>query len=165
MFAGQKSQPVKVSANRGASGIDGTIASALGYGKGLKKPVTLLIGDLAFLHDINSLMLVKSTQQPIMIILINNRGGGIFSFLPIAAFPDVFEKYFATPHPYSFEQAAKFFHLAHFKPQTKSEFLEIYIELAKKEKSAIIEIETYRSENFELHNRIQNKVLQALKEA
>ena len=60
LFAHLSEQRVTVGCNRGASGIDGTIASAAGFTAGLARPVTLLIGDLAFIHDINSLLLAKS---------------------------------------------------------------------------------------------------------
>ena len=90
-------------ANRGASGIDGTIASAAGFAEGLQKRVTLLIGDLALLHDINSLALLKKQRYPLTIIVLNNNGGGIFSQLPIAKHGDVFETYFKTPHDLNLE--------------------------------------------------------------
>ncbi|MEA1981772.1 MAG: 2-succinyl-5-enolpyruvyl-6-hydroxy-3-cyclohexene-1-carboxylic-acid synthase, partial [candidate division Zixibacteria bacterium] len=65
--------------NRGASGIDGTIASAVGFAKAHNKSLTLLIGDLAFLHDMNSLPLLKQLFHPATVVIVNNNGGGIFS--------------------------------------------------------------------------------------
>ena len=94
MYASVEGSNVEVSANRGASGIDGTIASACGFAVGLNKPVTLLLGDLAFLHDLNSLAMLKQLSKPFVIVILNNDGGGIFSFLPIAEFPKQFEKFF-----------------------------------------------------------------------
>ena len=70
--------------NRGASGIDGIISSACGAGQNSNSPTTLVIGDLAFYHDLNSLYLCKRLKKPLVIILINNGGGGIFEMLPIA---------------------------------------------------------------------------------
>jgi 2-succinyl-5-enolpyruvyl-6-hydroxy-3-cyclohexene-1-carboxylate synthase len=114
MYAAAVDSNVFVAANRGASGIDGTIASidgtiasAAGFAAGLKRPVTLLTGDLAFLHDLNSLPLLRSIPQPLVIIVVNNRGGGIFSFLPIAEYKDVFETYFGTPHDFNFSNACR----------------------------------------------------------
>jgi isochorismate synthase / 2-succinyl-5-enolpyruvyl-6-hydroxy-3-cyclohexene-1-carboxylate synthase / 2-succinyl-6-hydroxy-2,4-cyclohexadiene-1-carboxylate synthase / o-succinylbenzoate synthase len=74
-----------VAANRGASGIDGVISTAAGFASGLRRPTTLLIGDLSFLHDSNGLLLLHDRPQnaPLTVILINNCGGGIFHFLPI----------------------------------------------------------------------------------
>ena len=72
---------VFVNGNRGASGIDGLIASAAGYARGLDKPVTLMIGDLAALHDLNSLGMLRDLPVPLIIVLLNNGGGGhIFFF-------------------------------------------------------------------------------------
>src|SRR5699024_6951993 len=72
-----------ISANRGANGIDGIISTAIGMASGGRR-VTLLIGDLSFLHSINGLLLAKRYQLPITIVIVNNNGGGIFSFLPQA---------------------------------------------------------------------------------
>ena len=126
MFAGVNKNLCRVGANRGASGIDGTIASAIGFANGLGKPCVALIGDLAFLHDLNSLALVRELKVPLVIIVINDRGGGIFSFLPIAAFPGIFEKYFAAPHTFSFELAAGMFQIAYARVKTAKDFTDNY---------------------------------------
>lgn len=82
--------------NRGANGIDGTLSTALGIAHHQKSSV-LLTGDLALLHDTNGFLLSKKFSGHLTIILINNRGGGIFEMLPIAKFEPPFEEYFATP--------------------------------------------------------------------
>ena len=84
MYGLPTGRPVPVMANRGASGIDGTLATAAGIGKGLHVPVTVVVGDLALLHDINSLHLLHQVDLPLIVVVINNNGGGIFHFLPIA---------------------------------------------------------------------------------
>lgn len=73
-------------ANRGASGIDGVLSTAAGFAAGMGRPCSLLIGDLSFLHDINGLNMLRGgeARPPLTVVLINNAGGGIFSFLPIA---------------------------------------------------------------------------------
>ena len=163
MFADPGGAPVPVAANRGASGIDGTIASAAGFAVGLGKPVTLLIGDLAFLHDLNSLSLLNRLQQPLTIVLLNNHGSGIFSFLPIAGFPDVFEKYFATPHTCRFEAAARMFDINYRKPQTLTEFKEVYQKALGSNHSTLIEVQTDREQNVLLHKKLQKKIIEMLK--
>ncbi len=105
--------PEQVAANRGASGIDGTIASAIGYSRGLNRPVTLLIGDLAFLHDLNSLSQLREHEPPLTIVLVNNHSGAIFSFLPIAEHREWFDPYFNTPHSYDFKSSAEQFGLTY----------------------------------------------------
>ena len=89
--------------NRGANGIDGTLSTACGLAHGASAPVTLLTGDLAFLHDTNGLLLRPRLRGSLTVVLINNRGGGIFEHLPVAAFDPPFEEFFATPQDVDFE--------------------------------------------------------------
>ena len=88
--------------NRGANGIDGTLSSACGLAHGAEAPVTLLTGDLAFLHDSNGLLLRSKLRGSLTVVLVNNRGGGIFGHLPVAAFEPPFEEFFATPQDVDF---------------------------------------------------------------
>ncbi|HHM02301.1 MAG TPA: 2-succinyl-5-enolpyruvyl-6-hydroxy-3-cyclohexene-1-carboxylic-acid synthase [Caldithrix abyssi] len=110
-----------VGANRGTSGIDGTIASAIGYSRGLEAPLTLLIGDLAFLHDMNSLAQLRDHKQAVTIVVINNNSGAIFNFLPIAEYKEVFDPFFNTPHNYEFSAAAAQFGLEYHTAHTVTE--------------------------------------------
>ncbi len=149
----------RVAANRGASGIDGTIASAAGFATGLGQPVTLLIGDLALLHDLNSLALLR--QVPVVVVAVNNDGGGIFSFLPIAQFEDVFEPYFGTPHGLTFEAAAQLFGLPYIQPETPADFLTAYQEACAVGTSVLIEVRTNREENRAFHESLRDYVLRS----
>jgi len=83
--------------NRGANGIDGTLSTALGLAHGSDRPAVLLTGDLSFLHDANGLLLAPRFRGSLTVVVINNRGGGIFEHLPIAQVAGVFEDFFATP--------------------------------------------------------------------
>ena len=76
---------IEVLSNRGVSGIDGVISSAIGAALSYTKRTILFIGDMAFIHDSNSLALLKQLKTPMLILVINNQGGGIFNFLPINA--------------------------------------------------------------------------------
>jgi 2-succinyl-5-enolpyruvyl-6-hydroxy-3-cyclohexene-1-carboxylate synthase len=87
----------RVYTNRGASGIDGITSTAMGIGIGAHQPGILFTGDLAFLHDTNALLNKKVLQQPLVVIVINNRGGSIFRMLPIAEHKAHFNTYFETP--------------------------------------------------------------------
>jgi 2-succinyl-5-enolpyruvyl-6-hydroxy-3-cyclohexene-1-carboxylate synthase len=87
--------------NRGANGIDGTLSTALGVAHG-GRPAVLLTGDLALLHDTNGFLLTPKLRGSLTIVLINNRGGGIFEHLPVAQFDPPFEEYFATPQTVDF---------------------------------------------------------------
>jgi 2-succinyl-5-enolpyruvyl-6-hydroxy-3-cyclohexene-1-carboxylate synthase len=90
--------------NRGANGIDGTLSTACGVAHGAAAPVTLLTGDLAFLHDSNGLLLRQKLRGSLTVVLVNNRGGGIFGHLPVAAFEPPFEEFFATPQEVDFSE-------------------------------------------------------------
>jgi 2-succinyl-5-enolpyruvyl-6-hydroxy-3-cyclohexene-1-carboxylate synthase len=162
MFASIDGYSVPVEYNRGASGIDGTIASACGYANGLKTPATLLIGDLAFLHDLNSLALVKKSKYPIVIIVLNNNGSGIFSFLPIAQVGHAFEQFFGTPHGLSFQKSAEQFGISYFHPESTAELTKQFLDAQKKNRPAIIEVTTDRKTNWELHEKISQAVKKAL---
>jgi len=165
MFGLAGNEQVIIGSNRGASGIDGTIASALGFASGSKKPVTLIIGDLAFIHDMNSLSMLSHFDLPVTLILINNQGGGIFSFLPIAKHDDVFEENFGTPHKFTFRKAAELFDLDYFQPKSVNQFKEIYSSCQDGKKSTLIEVHTNRQENFELHQKLQNELNFIIKKA
>lgn len=154
-FANVSGQAVTVSANRGASGIDGNIATATGFAAGRKKAATLLIGDLAFLYDLNSLAMLKNLSNPLIIVVLNNNGGGIFSFLPIAGNNKKFERFFLTPHNLTFPSAAELFKINYSQPKNKKDFLKVYKSAGKNKKSSIIEIQTQKEHNVEIYQRLK----------
>ena len=145
-----------VGANRGASGIDGTLATAAGFAAGLDTAVTVVLGDLACLHDLNSLALLRG--RPVTVIVINNNGGGIFSFLPVAAYSDVFEKMFGTPHGLHFESAAALFGLKYIRAETQAHFQESYAAATRTSGPTVIEVVTDRDENVRLHAQLQQRI-------
>lgn len=156
------SADIIVGANRGASGIDGVIASACGFAAGSLRTTTLIIGDLAFIHDLNSLDMVRRSEMPVIIIVVNNDGGGIFHFLPIARFTDQFEKYFGTPHGLGFENAAALFGLDYFHPESLEQFEKCYTDVKELKKSAIIEITCDRHQNVYFHQKIRSAIKAAI---
>lgn len=93
---------LRVLCNRGANGIDGTLSTALGVAQASGRPSVLLTGDLALLHDSNGGLLRAKFGGSLTIVLINNRGGGIFEHLPVAQFDPPFEEFFATPQDVDF---------------------------------------------------------------
>ncbi len=88
----------RVLANRGANGIDGVVSTALGVALATG-PTVALVGDLAFLHDVSALVAPAGQDPPLTVVVADNGGGGIFSFLPPASelAADVFERLFGTP--------------------------------------------------------------------
>ncbi len=158
-FAGTICQDgIPVGLNRGTSGIDGIISSAAGFAGGLGSPVTLLIGDIAFLHDLNALTLLRNLGFPLQIIVLNNNGGGIFSFLPVSGCTDVFETHFATPQDYSVRLAAETFGIRYSCPSTNREFADIYTEASSDGKSIVIEVKGTRQDNLEQHRNLQARI-------
>jgi 2-succinyl-5-enolpyruvyl-6-hydroxy-3-cyclohexene-1-carboxylate synthase len=94
---------LRVLASRGTSGIDGLVSSAIGAALAHQAdgggPAAALLGDLTFVHDASGLMLGPAELRPdLCIVVVNNDGGGIFSTLEQAAFPESFERLFGTPH-------------------------------------------------------------------
>ena len=145
---------ITVGANRGASGIDGLVASAVGFAKGIQMPTTLFIGDLSSLHDLNSLALLAQARPPVIIVIVNNHGGGIFDLLPVARQSEHFERYFATPHDFVFEGAAEMFHLTYQRPRDLDAFRTAYELAIDRQSSTIIELITSRETNQRLRRRI-----------
>ncbi|MEM9665184.1 MAG: 2-succinyl-5-enolpyruvyl-6-hydroxy-3-cyclohexene-1-carboxylic-acid synthase [Bacteroidota bacterium] len=154
---------VPVYANRGVSGIDGLVATAAGVGLGHDGPITLLIGDLALLHDLNALALLRHLAHPAVLVVINNDGGGIFHFLPIAEAKEVFEPYFGTPHGYTFEGAAQQFGLRYEAPSSLTAFAEAYQGACAASTSTLIEVRTDRTATHALHASLRRAVRDLLR--
>ena len=107
-FAAGGEAPLRIVGNRGASGIDGNVSTALGLCAALGKPVVALLGDLAFYHDMNGLLAARGLN--ITFIVLNNGGGGIFSYLPQAGLEE-FERAWLTPTELDFSHAARMYGL------------------------------------------------------
>ena len=137
---------VNVFANRGASGIDGNIATVAGLALGCASPLLAVMGDLAALHDLNSLPLLHGL--PVTLVIINNGGGGIFRFLPI----DVEERLLETPHAWEFRGAAQQFGMEYQQVASLSELRRLLAE--RHSAPRILECCTDRAENHALHLRI-----------
>lgn len=154
---GERKTVRNVAANRGASGIDGLIATASGYAAGLDRPTTVLLGDLSALHDLNSLPLVANSSVPMIIVIINNRGGHIFDLLPIRKSKH-FEKFFATPHAFGFEDAAKMFGLNYRRISQPVDFNESYLDALSRNQTIVLELMTDRQQNLEVRHQIREEI-------
>nr|WP_017553995.1 2-succinyl-5-enolpyruvyl-6-hydroxy-3-cyclohexene-1-carboxylic-acid synthase [Heyndrickxia coagulans] len=142
---------IRILANRGANGIDGVVSSAAGVSAGCGKAF-LLIGDLSFFHDLNGLLMTKMHKLNLCVILINNNGGGIFSFLPQADEPEKFEQLFGTPTDLAFEYAVKMYGGSYVQPQNWDQFRAALS--AYKGGLQVIEVRTNRAKNVESHRKI-----------
>jgi 2-succinyl-5-enolpyruvyl-6-hydroxy-3-cyclohexene-1-carboxylate synthase len=89
---------IDIAGNRGANGIDGVLSAALGAAAVASRPVVLVVGDLSFLHDLGGLQIAARHRLNALVVVIDNDGGGVFSFLPQAGYGEVFERHFGTPH-------------------------------------------------------------------
>lgn len=153
---------LNTSVNRGASGIDGNIATAAGYAGALGAPATAIIGDLAALHDLNSLAFLRGLERPFVLVVVNNNGGGIFSFLPIAQHGAHFEALFATPHGMTFEHAARQFGLGYARPADRKSFERVYRDATAFAGAVIIEVTTQRDDNVRRHRALQSRIAAAV---
>jgi 2-succinyl-5-enolpyruvyl-6-hydroxy-3-cyclohexene-1-carboxylate synthase len=104
-FCARMPRSSRVLANRGANGIDGVLSTALGAASSAGKPSILMLGDLSFLHDVGALQLLARLEVPLLVVVVNNDGGGIFHMLPAASLGAPFERCFATPHGLEFASA------------------------------------------------------------
>lgn len=162
-FAATDGEAACVFANRGASGIDGTIAFAAGVAIGTGRDTTVSIGDLALLHDLNSLSLVKATPAPVRIVVCNNGGGGIFSFLPIATFESTFSPWFDGRHAWTFEGAARMFDVPYMRVTSRHAFTTAFEEARRSGTSILIEVASEARTNRRVHDELDAAVARALR--
>ena len=149
---------VEVYANRGANGIDGVISTALGMA--VHKRVTLLIGDLAFYHDMNGLLMAKLNDIHINIVILNNDGGGIFSYLPQkTAAEQYFERLFGTPTGLNFEYTAMLYDFSFKRLNNITDFSQVSFSNMN---SYIYEMITNREDNLEQHQLLYQKLSEIL---
>ncbi len=161
MFGSNFDDNQMIASNRGASGIDGNLATAIGFSQGMHEPVTAIMGDLALIHDTSSFSQLRTIKHPLIIILINNGGGGIFHFLPIAKH-DTFETFFATPHEWNFKHMAYQFDLAYAQPKTLQDLHIAYRMALNRSENTLIEVVTDRQKNHGIHMEIYQNIRNAL---
>ncbi|SDK08618.1 2-succinyl-5-enolpyruvyl-6-hydroxy-3-cyclohexene-1-carboxylic-acid synthase [Sediminibacillus albus] len=141
---------IRILGNRGANGIDGMTSSALGAAAHGEK-VALLLGDLSFFHDFNGLMLAKQYNMNLTVVLINNNGGGIFSFLPQAGQSDHFETIFGTPMDIDFQHIIAMYQGRYSKPESWEELRQALTDSYQEDGLSVIEVQTEREENASWH--------------
>ena len=148
-----------VYANRGANGIDGVIATAIGVASELGN-ATVLLGDVAFLHDSSSLAMLAGRELQLRIVVTDNDGGGIFSFLPQAASvsDDRFELLFGTPHGTDLAAVARAHGLTVHEPTTYEELRDALSRAG----TSVTVVRTDRRANVELHTRLHSAIAAAV---
>jgi len=159
-FFPASSKNVHFFANRGVSGIDGVVSSALGVAAATRRRVTLVIGDISFYHDMNGLLAAKAHGLDATIIVLNNDGGGIFSFLPQAIMPQtvsagLFETFFGTPHGLTFKPAADLYGLDYAGVSDWPAFRSAVSQSYGRKGTSIIEVACGdRTTNVDLHRQV-----------
>jgi 2-succinyl-5-enolpyruvyl-6-hydroxy-3-cyclohexene-1-carboxylate synthase len=190
-----RSDPPRVLCNRGANGIDGTVSSAFGAAAHGSGPVVLLIGDVALAYDLGGLLAATRLELQLTIVLLDNDGGGIFDFLPVAGTPlarapnaeavlagsdtstaatvagsgpaggdeDIYTRHIATPTGLDFATAGALYGLTHRLVASRSQ-LRVALEqaLSPRAGSTIVQVQSNRRNNVELHRRVWSAVSAAI---
>jgi 2-succinyl-5-enolpyruvyl-6-hydroxy-3-cyclohexene-1-carboxylate synthase len=141
--------PPRVLAHRGANGIDGTLAASFGAAAAGAR-VVVHLGDVALAHDLGALLSAKRLGLALTIVLVDNGGGGIFDFLPVATQTDVYEEHVATPTGLDAERVAALFGLAY---ESVSDLSAI-----REAPGTLLHVRTDRAENLALHRRVWDAV-------
>ena len=122
-FGPLREKPIFAYANRGASGIDGNVSTALGIGAARRrKPLVAVLGDITLYHDLNGLLAIRRCRIPATIVLLNNDGGGIFHRLPVREFEPHFSDFFITAHGLDFRHAAALHGLEYIRADDRAAF-------------------------------------------
>jgi 2-succinyl-5-enolpyruvyl-6-hydroxy-3-cyclohexene-1-carboxylate synthase len=158
---------VRIVANRGANGIDGVVSSALGAAAVAHGPVVLIVGDLSFYHDLNGLLAARQYGIEATVVVLNNDGGGIFSFLPQAELLDsaVFEQLFGTPIGVDVAAAAALYGASYARPRDWDTFRCEVGRAMSEAGLSIVEHVTDRAQNVVQHRAITAAVAEALRSA
>jgi 2-succinyl-5-enolpyruvyl-6-hydroxy-3-cyclohexene-1-carboxylate synthase len=151
----------RVLANRGVNGIDGIVSTALGAAVATGQPTAVLIGDLALLHDLSGLLAAQRLRVPLLLVVVNNDGGGIFNFLPVAQATERFEELFATPHGLDLAHLAALCGARLSRPRTGAE-LRACVREGLGNGLQMVEVRTDRAANVERHRELQRLVASAL---
>ncbi len=148
-----------VFANRGASGIDGLFATAAGVQRARNRKMCCLIGDTSALYDLNSLALLRQQQHPIVVVLFNNDGGGIFDMLPVPGAQK--NQFYRMPHQLDFSHAAAMFGLGYCRPDSLHEMEHLLSEAMAKIGTTLIEVVTPPGEAGEMMKQLFSAIKQS----
>ncbi|GIK57468.1 MAG: 2-succinyl-5-enolpyruvyl-6-hydroxy-3-cyclohexene- 1-carboxylate synthase [Chloroflexota bacterium] len=185
-----QSKPLFAYANRGASGIDGNISTALGIQAMRPQPLVAVLGDITFYHDLNGLLLVAggrwqvaggkwqvasgesqvdginlqpaTCNLPLTIVLLHNDGGGIFNRLPIANVEPPFTKLFLTPHGLDFEPVVRMFGLEFARADGRAHFRQLLSDSLGDGRARVIEVRSHNQTDDQRRRQLNNTVIQSL---
>jgi 2-succinyl-5-enolpyruvyl-6-hydroxy-3-cyclohexene-1-carboxylate synthase len=186
-FPGSGSGMFNVYGNRGVSGIDGLVSTTVGVAVGSNiatkewdgstdagpkahgpegsalAPITVgVLGDLAFFHDMNGLLALKTIQPRVVLVVINNDGGGIFETLPVREHEPAFSEFFSTPHGLDFGKAADLYGVPYSRVTSVGEFQEAFPRLIREGGPSILEVRTNRRETHQHRRAVVGAVVEAM---
>ena len=161
-FAAPAATGLTMLGNRGASGIDGIVSTALGAGSATADDLTLVTGDLAYYHDMNGLLALERCDVDATVVLVDNDGGGIFHMLPIEAFDPPFTAQFRTPHGLDFEPTGELYDLsfARVGGDDREGFRELYRESVASEGTQVIAVDS----DAEASHRVREELAETVAE-
>jgi len=157
-FTEPRSADLTVLGNRGASGIDGVVSSALGAGSATDDPLVVLTGDLAYYHDSNGLLALERCGVDATVVLVNNDGGGIFHMLPIESFDPPFTGQFKTPHGLDFAPTGDTYDLEFARVESIDGFRAAYRESVGSAGTQVVEVQTDAAASHRERDRLQSVV-------
>ena len=162
-FASSSGKQINIFTNRGASGIDGINSTALGIAKTSKEKTFLLVGDLAFYHDLNGLHNAAKHNIALTVVLINNSGGGIFESLPISEYKEFFKENFSTPLKIDFKKIVEGYGAVHHRIKNWKDLKEKVILSSRNKKLTVLEIQTdakdSKDQRLEYWNAVSNRIV------
>ncbi len=156
---------LRIVGNRGANGIDGVVSTALGAAAVADGPVVLIVGDLSFFHDLNGMFAAAKFGLHATVVVLNNDGGGIFSFLPQAEQLDTttFEALFGTPTGLDVAAAARLFGASHVRPGAWDAFRRELCRAIRGPGLSVVELVTDRNRNVAQHRAVWSAVAEKLR--
>ena len=154
----------RVVAHRGANGIDGVVSSAAGMAAGTAARLVLLTGDLALLHDLGGLLGAARLGIDLTVVVANNGGGGIFSFLPVAAAvpAPVFDQFFDTPHRADLAAVVTGLGARHWRAEDEASLLAALEAAGAAGGVAVVEVPVDTAANVAQHRLVEKFVRDAL---
>lgn len=169
MYGSKKSgrMGVRIVGNRGASGIDGIISSGIGFITGCCNDITIVIGDMSAIHDLNALHALRRDGEVttichgrVTIVVVNNGGGGIFAMLPISKYSTLMSPLFDTPHSTTFDGIYQMFGIEHVKVHSVDQLRKELTDSNRTHKVIEVTVPHNHSINVNIHKKLSEKIVQ-----
>lgn len=163
-FALPRDDRLHVMGHRGASGIDGNVSSALGASAVSARATLALLGDLTFLHDQNGLLAARREQLPVVFVIIQNDGGGIFHLLPIRDYDPPFTEQIVMPQGVDLARVADVYELPHRRVDSKEDLCTVVGEGIASGSPTIVEVPIERQRNWRIRTDVSRAVDRAIEQ-